>query len=602
MMDNFFGSSQDEKLRDAAQYLSDGQKTEARKLLREVLSTDRNNLEGWELLLQVSNNTKEETFCLHRILEIDPNHATARRRLEKIEPVSRSNSVRRPGSRKKRQQSTVLFLLLGAFIAAICVSVAGFALYRGGYIPFAPLPDRTATAIAQKNSSCQLLIDQAIQASGSYCDNTSSNKVCYGNINLNADLSPDATEQFSERGDIIAVNELRRLSASPLDLESNEWGIAVFKVIANLPRSLPGETVTMVVFGNATLNNDSGGSENLESFYFSSELGQISCEQVPFDGLMITSPDGGGVRFMINGAELTLIGDASINAVRNGNMEVSLYRGSARIVSNGEEQYFGAGQKVKVQLGGDNGDEAVSGPSEPEPLSDKELDMACTLLGQFCSESEIVPISEDQAQDEVQSSITSTPTIVPTRTLSPTPSSTIPPTNTLLVLPSATGSPEPTFTPSKTKTPAPTKTPGPTRTPTSTNFPTFTPVPPADPICGSVSLSTIINPDVNQLGTNITNNSGADINIDGFFAYWVDSPTTQALELLILNGDQIWNKNDNDSPSDFPTEGNWRSGANLTIPNGATRTFLVQFREVLQPTGYDLHIFFDIGCQVSGKK
>lgn len=601
MVDNF-SNSQDEKLRDAAQYLSAGQTLDARKLLREVLSNDRNNLEGWELLLQVSNNTKEEVFCLNRILEIDPDHATARQRLNKIQSVSRSKPASRTTPRKKRQQSTILFLMLGAFIAATCVSIGGFALYRGGYIPFAPPSDRTATAIAQKNTSCQLLIDQAIQASGSYCDNTGSNKVCYGNINLNADLAPNATERFSERGDIITVNELRRLSASPLDLESNEWGIAVFKIIANLPRSLPGETVTMVVFGNATLDNDSGGSESLESFYFSSELGQISCEQVPFDGLMITSPDGSGVRFMINGAELTLMGDASINAVRNGEMEVSLYRGSARIVSNGEEQYFGAGQKVKVKLGGDKGDKAVSGPSEPEPLSEKELDMACTLLGQFCLEDEIILISEDQAQDEVQSGITSTPTLVPTRTLSPTPSSTIPPTNTLLVLPSSTGSPEPTFTPTKTKTPAPTKTPGPTRTPTSTNIPTFTPAPPADPVCGSVSLGAITTPDVYELGVNITNNSGADINVDGFFAYWVDSPITQALEILFLNGDQIWNQNDNDSPSNFPLEGNWRSGANLTIPNGATRTLLVQFREVLQPAGYELHIYFDIGCQVSGKK
>ncbi|HAV78865.1 MAG TPA: hypothetical protein DCX53_16055 [Anaerolineae bacterium] len=642
---NKFGGSQEEKLRNAAEFLNAGHKKKARKLLREILSTDRNNLAGWELLLQAANNTREELFCLNRMLAIDPEHATAKQRIDRIRATGYESGyltargpIHRPAARKQKQQSTLLFLLLGAFIAAMCVSITGFALYRSGYIPFGSSSSLTATALAQKSASCQVLIDQAIQVSGSYCDDTSSNKVCYGNINIMADLAADATQRFSERGDIIAVNELRRLSASPLNLDSNEWGIAVFKIIANLPRSLPGETITMVVFGNATLDNDSGDSENLESFYFSSELGQISCEKVPFDGLMVTSPDGSGVTFNINGAELTLIGDASIKAIKNGEMEVSLYRGSARIVSNGQEQYFGAGQKVSIELGGEKGDRSISVPSEPEPLSEEELAIACTMTGQFCSESEITPVSEEQAQGEIQSGITSTPSIVPTRTLSLTPSSTVPATNTLLVLPSSTGSPGPTPLPTKSKTPGPTKTPGPsltpsrtstptrtstpsrTNTPTSTNTPTntstntatntpsntpsptFTPGGPSEPICGSVSLSAITNPNPNELSMDITNSSGGTITIDRFFAYWVDSPSTQALDMLVLNSDLIWNQTDNNSPSDFPTEGNWRSGSDRTIPNATTRTFVVQYRENLQSTGYVIHIIFDIGCRVTGSK
>jgi hypothetical protein len=98
----------------------------------------------------------------------------------------------------------------------------------------------------------------------------------------------------------------------------------------------------------------------------------------------------------------------------------------------------------------------------------------------------------------------------------------------------------------------------------------------------------------------ITNNEVTPITINRFFAYWEDSPSTQAIDMLDLNGGQIWNQTDNDSPSDFPTEGNWRNGSNLTIPNGATQSFVVQFRENLQLGVYEIHIFFDIGCQVSG--
>jgi hypothetical protein len=515
------------------------------------------------------------------------------------------NTSRRSSSRRKRQGSSCLYLLLGAFIAFICVSITGFALFRGGYVPFGLSSSLTATAIARNSASCQDLIDLAIQSSGSYCGETSSNNVCYGNTTIRAELVPDATERFSERGDIIAVNELRRLSASPLNLDSDEWGIAVFKVIANLPRSLPGETVTMVVFGNATLDNESGESNSLESFYFSSELGQITCEKVPYDGLMITSPDGGGIQFNINGAELTLMGNASIKAIKNGEMEVSLYNGSGRLVSNGDEQYFGAGQKVNVQLGGANGNQSVGSPSEPESLSQDELDTACTITGQYCSQDEIDPVSEEEARGQIQGQITSTPTLTPTRTLTSIPTITVVPTNTLLVLPSPTLSPTKTYTPkppTATNTPKPptaTKIP-PTRT--NTSVPTLTPGAPANSICGAVSLSGLTNPNPNELAANITNNEPNPITISRFFAYWVKTPQSQKLDRLILDGNPIWNTSDNDSPSDIPSEGNWIGSASRTIPAGATGNFLIRFQDNLQSTGYEIHIFFDVNCQVIGTK
>jgi hypothetical protein len=490
-------------------------------------------------------------------------------------------------------------VLLGAFIACIFVSVTGFALFRGGYLPSGLSSSLTRTAIVQNSASCQALIDRAIQASGSFCGETNSNKVCYGNTTIKAELVPDATQRFSERGDIITVKELHRLSASPLKLETNEWGIAVFKLIANLPRSLPGETITMVVFGNATLENDSEDSDSLESFYFSSELGQISCEKVPFDGLMINSPEGSGIRFMINGAELTIIGDASIKAIKNGEMEVSMYNGSGKIVSNGEEQYFGAGQKVKVELGGANGNQSVSSPSEPDVLTQDEFDIACTMLGQFCSETEVTPVSEEEAQGQIESEITSTPTLSPTPTLTGIPTITVEPTNTLLVLPSPTLSPAPTSTP---KPPTATKIP-PTRTNTSVPIPpTATPSAPTNPICGSVSISNLTTPSPNVFAIDITNNSGNVITINRFFAYWVKTPQSQKLDRLLLDNDVLWNTSDSAPPSDIPTEGNWKSGVNRTIPNAATRTLNIHFQNGLQATGYEAHIIFDVGCQLIGIK
>jgi len=534
-------------------------------------------------------------------------------------------SPKRSASRRKRQEE-ILLVSLGVLFSFICVSITAFALYFGGYNPLVFPFHLTATAISQRNASCQALIDKAIQASDSYCGRTNSNSVCYGNTTIKADLEPDATQRFSERGDIIAVNELRRLSAAPLNLDNNEWGIAIFKVIANLPRSLPGETVTMIVFGNTTLENESG---SMESFYFFSELGRIVCEAVPFDGLMITTPDGGGVRINVNGAELTLMGTASLKAVKNEQMEVSMLSGSGRIVSNGQEQYFGAGQKVSVGLGGENGVQSISGPSTPAALTQEELNTACTMTGRYCSQSEIIPVSGVEAQGQLQNQITFTPSPIFTQTFTSTPSPSITPTNTLFVLPSwtprrtatptrtltpvrtatrtatqiptRTSTQVPTFTrtatPTSTPTPTPSSTATPTNTVTSTSTATLTPA----PSCGLISSTALTNPNPNELGLDITNNNVAVITIDSFFADWVNLSTSQKLDKLLLNGVEIWNKADPNPPSDIPSiDGDWVNGADLTVPGLTSRNLVVRFQNNLEPGSYPVRITFDNGCQVSG--
>ena len=112
----------------------------------------------------------------------------------------------------------------------------------------------------------------------------------------------------------------------------------------------------------------------------------------------------------------------------------------------------------------------------------------------------------------------------------------------------------------------------------------------------------LTNPGSNQLGMDITNISGQDIIITRFFAYWPDIPTAQKIDQLFISGAMIWNPSDPDSPSDIPTEGNWINGADLTIPNATTKNLLMQFSNDLQATGYEVHVEFNIGCQVMGTR
>jgi hypothetical protein len=97
----------------------------------------------------------------------------------------------------------------------------------------------------------------------------------------------------------------------------------------------------------------------------------------------------------------------------------------------------------------------------------------------------------------------------------------------------------------------------------------------------------------------ITNNSGSIIGITRFYATWIKTPSSQKIDKLFLNGVEVWNKSDPDSPSDFPTEGNWVGGAGPAIPTFGN--FVIEFsNDPVQPT--EVHIVFDIGCQVIGTK
>jgi hypothetical protein len=449
------------------------------------------------------------------------------------------------GSQKDPNRKPRTWTLLGLMVLMLAGgSVFGYALYRAQFI-LNPKNESTTTAAVKNQETCQELIDRAIKSSGDSCNGLGDNEMCYGNNTLVVELNPGNTKQFSRQGDIINVEYLKRLAASPLNLASKEWGIAVFKVMANLPRSLPGETITMMAFGNTTLDNK---SKNLETFYFSSSLGQIVCDKVPFDGLMITMPDGSGINFVINGAEMTLTGNASLKATKNGSMDISMFSGSALITSNGQTQLVTAGQKTSMNLGGPDGTSAVSPPSVPQPLSADELVIACTMTGQFCSQQQITPVDGGDALATLQTGLglnstgasveTSQP--VPTATLTSMPSFTIRPnqtrtktsmpasiltatqvlTRTYTLFPSltttspltATTPPPPTATtpppPTATTLPPPTATnlPPPTATnpppPTATNPPPPTSVPMIT-IChqtGSGSYSEITIPNTGSGG------------------------------------------------------------------------------------------------------
>src|SRR5690606_1156964 len=108
---------------------------------------------------------------------------------------------------------------------------------------------------AQENS-CPALVEAALSASEAACAATGRNEACYGHLSVNAELAPNAGNvSFAQTGDIISVTALRTLRLSPLDVSAGIWGVALMRLQANLPDTLPGQNVNFLVFGNTEITN-----------------------------------------------------------------------------------------------------------------------------------------------------------------------------------------------------------------------------------------------------------------------------------------------------------------------------------------------------------
>jgi hypothetical protein len=165
---------------------------------------------------------------------------------------------------------------------------------------------------------------------------------------------PDAPKfTFAKPGDKTPLKNVETVQLNSLDTDGNQWGIAVMRIQANLPDSAPGQNVTMLLFGNVQISDNAlnaiyptpvptivvsppvapptdtptaGGKasstpkftprpsntprpsstprntptatnapafKSMQAFYFSSGVGQPSCDQAPQDGILIQSPKGG---------------------------------------------------------------------------------------------------------------------------------------------------------------------------------------------------------------------------------------------------------------------------------------------------------------------
>src|SRR5436309_1088127 len=115
-------------------------------------------------------------------------------------------------------------------------------------LPFFVLLILCLAPIVALAADCPALVKEALAAAYKSCGDTGRNQACYGNIQLQA-TAKDGTQQlaFNKPGDKVDVGAIQSLKLSSMNQQTNQWGVVLMKVQANIPDTLPGQNVTLLL-------------------------------------------------------------------------------------------------------------------------------------------------------------------------------------------------------------------------------------------------------------------------------------------------------------------------------------------------------------------
>ncbi len=110
---------------------------------------------------------------------------------------------------------------------------------------------------AAAQSRCPVEVQEAVEAAQAACGDLNRNEACYGNNQVGA-LSWEGGEvpDFDEPGSKVSILDVASLVTYPFNPDTNTWGVALMAVQADLPNTLPGQNVTLVLFGDVQVESD----------------------------------------------------------------------------------------------------------------------------------------------------------------------------------------------------------------------------------------------------------------------------------------------------------------------------------------------------------
>ncbi len=225
---------------------------------------------------------------------------------------------------------------------------------------------------AQEDDVCPTIVNNALEATDNACADTGRNEACYGNVLIVAEPQTGSEDfVFEQQGDRVAVSDVQSLNLTPMNEDVGTWGVALLRLQANIPDTMPGQNVTFLVFGNVEITNSEGA---MNAFYFQSGVGDAPCEEAPDSGILIQTPAGvGEVMLTVNGVDIALGSTAFLQAEAGDAMVVALVEGHAVVEAEGESQTFETGFQVSVPL--DEHLNPTGPPGEPEMVDETQVEV-----------------------------------------------------------------------------------------------------------------------------------------------------------------------------------------------------------------------------------
>ncbi len=107
---------------------------------------------------------------------------------------------------------------------------------------------------AQSSNTCQTLIHQVVTDLGQVCGDAAGNSACYGN-SASVAFANGGSGTFAKAGDKLDLASVQSIQTLPLDTATNQWGLAVLNVHANVPLALSSTGLKYILVGETEIEN-----------------------------------------------------------------------------------------------------------------------------------------------------------------------------------------------------------------------------------------------------------------------------------------------------------------------------------------------------------
>ncbi|MDQ7034241.1 MAG: LysM peptidoglycan-binding domain-containing protein [Anaerolineae bacterium] len=222
----------------------------------------------------------------------------------------------------------------------------------------------------EQDNICPEIVEETLQSVADICTNLDRNTACYGSTDVESTIIDGSTPDFfatpGDNAELLLFSEIR---PQPIDEILGRIGVAVLNVQADVPDTLPGQSVIFMIMGDAQLTNESESA--FQSFYFLPGItGSDDCyEAEPI--LTIQTPGNITVDIVLNGVATEMSPGTLLTITPT---VCTIHRGN--IIQRVDNEVVGsllANQTIDIRID-ENGQVIGTNPNNPRNISEREYE------------------------------------------------------------------------------------------------------------------------------------------------------------------------------------------------------------------------------------